>query len=326
MKQRFFILLLIGLACCTAKEETVLPPVKLIVNVVDTSNNPLTFNVPVYLFNNLKAFNAASAYYTGTGAMLTDTAVNGQCIFSGIPTTTNYYVYSHYRNYGVLEGGYYIDYDNSDNFSVDQQAFLVTPVAGTTPQVSAKIVMKPVDGLVSFWTLNVNNDALPIQVYVDNNLFGTINTTFNSQPIYTVSGVLNGLVRKGAHTYTATSSNCSGCRWEVNPPLAVEGSQISIEIPACSSGTAIFWTDSTNSDILPIDIIRSDSNIVVATITSANSVVPDFASTNAKISDNAGTYYYTAQSRTNKNCFWTGYSYTITAGQCNSVKISTCGE
>jgi len=327
MRKYIFILALAGLACCKAKTDVVLPPVQLLVEVVDTNDKPLNFSVPVYLFNRLNAYAAASAYYTGAGSILMDTTVNSECVFKGIPTASSYFVYAHYKNYAGFQGGYYIDYDNSDNFTIDSAALNINPAVNTTPQISAKVIMKPANGLVSFWTPS-NADVLPIQVFVDNNLFGTIDTSFGSKtPSYTYHGVLNGLVRKGQHSYYASSNNCSGCVWGVAPLEIKGGESFTIELPACTTGTVIFWTDASNGSARPIDIIRSDSNIVVATITNATSASPEFFATTAKAVDLPNTYYYTAKSRTNKNCIWTG-SYTITAGQCTtpSVYISTCGE
>jgi hypothetical protein len=335
MRQRFFILLLIGLACCKAKEDVITPPVELIINVKDTNNNPLTFNVPVYLFDNYQSYINAKTYYTGANALVTDTAVNGQCTFLNLHANKQYYIYAHYKNYSALSGSqgkYYIDYDNSDNSKIT--SIVLDSSANISPKVTGTIVMKPADGLVSFWTQNVNQNDLPIQVFLDNNLFGIIDTTFSGQPFYTASGVLNGLVKAGTHNYYATSNNCSGCTWETQPIEIKGGENFSIQLPTCNTGTVIFWTDASNSAALPIDIIRSDSNTVIATITSATSSQPQFYATSAKVVDLPNTYYYTAVSRTNKNCVWTG-SYTITAGQCTisptsptslSGYIPTCGE
>jgi len=334
MRQRFFILLLIGLACCKAKTDIVLPPVQLLVEVVDTNNKPLNFSVPVYLFNSLSAYNAASANDTGTGAILMDTTIKSECIFTGIPTTSTYYVYSHYKNYSGFQGGYYITYDNSDNFTIDSAALNINPAINTTPQISAKIIMKPADGLVSFWTPS-NTDVLPIQVFVDNNLFGTINTTFEAQPFYTVPGVLNGLLKKGKHSYYATSNNCSGCLWEA-PPIEIKGGEsFTIALPACTTGTVVFWTDASNSSALPIDIIRPSDKSVIATITNItanfnlNNINSDDFPPNAKFVDNpTDTVYFKAQSRTDTNCVWEGKgdTYSISSGQCSYVKILPCGQ
>lgn len=330
MIQRFLILLLIGLACCKTKTDVVLPPVKLVVDVVDTNNKPLTISVPVYLFNDSNKYHAASDYYTGIGAILADSTINSQCTFEGIPTNNAYYVYAHYRNYTTLQGGYYIDYDNSDNFTISQAALNVTPIANTTPQITAKVIMKPVNGLVSFWTPANNSEVLPIEVVVDNNVFGTVNTTFGSEPFYTNNGVINGLVRNGSHKYKATSGNGSGCVWKDSTSIIIKGGEnLTIQIPECKVGSITFWSDTSNKAALPIDIIIGISD-TIGTITQTFTGAPSCSSSeiapysnDAKDSNQQTILYkYQMKSRTT-GCYSVG-TFTIIAGQCNSIKLPTC--
>ncbi len=329
MKQRFIVLLLIGLACCKAKENVITPPVKLIINVKDTNNSLLTFPVPVYLFDNSANYLSAVPYYTGANAIATDTTVNGICTFSNLDPTKHYYVYSHYRNYASVpnNGGiYYIDYDNSDNAKVT--SIVLDSVANASPQVTGVIYMKPADALISFWTSNENTDALPIQVIVDNNVYDTIIAPFaGSSPSYGSAGVFTSHIKAGQkHSYYASSANCSGCTWEATTDSIRGGGFYYYELKPCNTGTVIFWTDPSNSSFLPIDIVASDDSTVLATITTTSSIAPDLSSVDAsaKRVDQAQSYVYGVKSRNGK-CR-SEVQYIISAGQCQTVQISTCGE
>jgi len=326
MRQRFFILLLIGLACCKTKTNVVTPPIQLDITVLDTNAKPLTFKVPFYLFNNISAYSNASAYYTGTGNIATDTTVNGKCVFTGLASgTTNYYVYAHYKDTTVLKYPYYIDYDNSDNYSISS-VFFNSPSSTSTPTVTGSIIMKPRDGLVGFWTQDINKGTLPIKIIVDNDAFGTgpLNATITTQPSsYRSAGLINGLIKNGTHKYYATSTNGSGCVWEETEFIVKGGENFTIQLPPCNSGTLIFWSSDTTQANYPIVITANGK--VRGTLTKPLTAAPDCASAEASVSDAGGTVYiYEAQSLGKPGCVYTSNPITIQSGICVPIQIANC--
>lgn len=325
MKYCPYLVLFICFLSCKSQKEIIAPTTKLSINLLDTNSNLIALPINVYLFTDSGNYKKSSLYYTGINAFKSDTAKTGTCLFDSLNPSNHYYIYAHYRNYSGHTAGYYIDYDNRDSYIVKQLSSLANGASNTT----TNIIMKPANGLVSFWVPSVNSSSLPLKVYLDNNLLGTVTEASATIPTYYSNSVLTTLAAKGAHTYYAESAE--GCIWQ-GEVIVKGGADYSIELYGCGAsssgnsgnGNVVFWADTSALNTLPITIyINGDSVGAVTEVFSNKPTCYAAGAVTMPLPASGYQYNYLAKSQ-NGDCILGENSFTVVSGECSIIHLNSC--
>lgn len=302
---------LLALYSCRSEVEPVSPLASLSLTVSDDAGNLLT-GARVALFENYQDYLAGSADYTFSGSIKSDTTINGKVILDNLASGKPYWICVHYRDYNRIPGTY-IDLDNGETTRYLRNPLLKNSVT------SASISLTPAFSVVTFWTGSQNMPALPVTLFIEKNLAGTITGSFASAPAPFEPGALTVHVPKGIKAYSAKSQN--GCAWKGEIHIK-GGENLLVELPFCEAGIISFWTDDDNLPDLPVDVVLG-INDVAGQINNTHSAVPVCGEAGVlSVVRAPGIYTYRAYS-TGGDCLWTG-QVTLNANDCVMIKLEKC--
>jgi hypothetical protein len=303
-----------ALLCCTCVTdyESVAPPTELDISVENESGTLLS-GADVYIYEDASAFDQTVATGTPAGFVSTAKSVNGQAKFGQLKTDVLYYLYVLYKD-PVPYPGTYVTYDNSE-----EKYSLKNKLTGGS-LTSLRVVLKPVDGFITFWTSPLNSNVLPIDIFYGKTAKGTLNQSFGAQPSLFQPGAVTLRTKKGAIIFEGKSA--AGCLW--NKAINLAGAQsIYYQLEDCGVGTIAFYTDNTNISKFPITL-KLNANDAIPNLSSAVSSIPfDCGTSNLSTAFRMpGNYTYEAISSTG-NCIWTG-SFSLNANDCKLIPLPTC--
>ncbi len=300
------------LCTCVTDFQSVAPPTSLSITVQNGSS-VLLDGADLYVFDNANSFNQAIGSGSPAGFVSTAKSTNGIALFDQLAPEVLYYIYAVYKDTAPIAGTY-ITYDNAD----EKYSLKNSLSAGSL--TSLRIVLKPADGLITFWTTPSNNPVLPISIFSGSASIGTIAQSFATAPAAFSTGAVTLRARKG--TVVMEGKSAAGCLW--TDTFTVTGGQnVFYKLGDCGVGTIAFYTDNTNATKLPINI-KLNANDALSDLTTISSSVPTTCSapnlvTAVRI---PGTYTYEAISPSG-NCLWTG-TFTLGANACNLIALPTC--
>jgi len=297
---------------CVSDLQTVAPLTGLSITIQNDSGTLLD-GVDVFIFDNQVAFNQTVSSRTPTGFVKSTRSAKGNAQFDQLADNVLYFIYATYKDLAKIPGTY-ITYDNAEEkFSLKNKL-----TAGSLS--SLLIVLKPSDGLITFWTDASNSAVLPISIFSGTAPVGSITQPLPSAPAAFSAG--SGTVRAGKGVLTIEGKSGSGCVW-VKTLNIIPGQNTTYQLETCGVGSIAFFTDATNISRLPITLQLNANDALPAMTSVVSAGIPSCGAANTiTVFRVPGTYTYQANS-VSGNCVWTG-SFILAVNSCALVSIATC--
>ena len=300
------------LGSCVSDPVTTALSTEIAVTVQDTFGTPLNA-ADVYIYDNVDAFNQTISSGTPAGFVSQAQTANGVATLTKLSPSILYYIYAAFKDFTIYPGTYITSDNSEENFTLKNKLTI-----GSLSSVH--IVVKPIEGLITFWTAGTNGAVLPIDLFIGTTQAGTLNTSTSSAPAPFATGALTVRARKGNRTFEGKSA--SGCLW-ANVINLGSAQSVTYQLETCSVGTIAFYTGSSNAAKLPITL-KLNANDALSSLSTAVSSVPSNCSAANIV--NAfrvpGTFTYEAIS-VSGNCVWTG-TFILNANQCLLIPLPTC--
>lgn len=293
-------------------------PTEFIIQVFDDDGNPLE-GALVKLFDDFDKYEYEKATGNSNFELLKGfTDLEGNIVFGkngDISTDKNHYLYISFR-----DRTRFVDLDNfSSNYTISSS----NTKKGGKSYLSIKL--EKAKSAFSFYTKALPESSLPVKIYIDGELSGTLSSLSSAEPssISTTNddGILSFRLSQGKTTWMGVSQ--TGCVWLGELVVGGTESHQAIEMTECQAGSISFWIAEEDKSLLPINISLSP-NEKIGELTTSSSTTPTtcFSANTLSVSRGAGEYSYFATSA-NGNCSWSGQFVLASAG-CKIIKLEQC--
>ncbi len=283
--------------------------------IKDDKNN-LVDGAELLIFDNyndyLNCLNSPN-YSFITGALASGVTVNGKVLLDSLPSKRSYYMLAYIANTQLLPG-FTIYYDNSEGTNT------VPFKPENSSAIQGTIILRPIEGVLTFWTTYTQVASNSIKVVVGdnqpNNL--SINQSFPGRPA--PSEPYSVKMRRGTYKYYGLSSKY--CTW-TGEASVVPGTSSFVELPTCVAGAVSFYSSDNSQSLFPVEItlglgIKTDTIFGTSQVGGCN-----INSANVKnMSLPVGKYSYFAKSL-KTNCAWSG-EINIVDNSCLEIDLKKC--
>ncbi len=238
------------------------------------------------------------------------TDAEGKVVYTDLNHELDYYFFINYRDRSK-----FLDFQNFNT-----QFQLSNLAIGS--KTSATITLAKADNVVGWYTLDENNQQLPITIFLEGDSIGQVLETVQTEPDNpNSSGTLSFRVKSGVTTWRALSVN--GCVWSGAFNIRGTDAFTIQKLDYCASGSISFWTGPENADKLPITVvIESVDNFGQIFQTLESAPLGCFAAGTLSGSRERGVYKYVATSA-DGSCAWTG-EFDTSQSACVIVEFEPC--
>ena len=319
LKLVFFLSINLFTGCRKKKLESLPPYTKLEIKVKD-SNGSLLNGVNVAVFSSFDDFNESIlSNYDFSKALAVGVSIDGKVILDSIPSRLEYWILAYQPN-TTLFPGFTIYYDNSE------QTNKIPFRPNDKSEISLSIILKPAEGLVTFWTKSKNAGTNPIRVVSgENTPLNTVIVSIPNQNPPLPNPAHSLKKRKGSYNYYGIAS--SYCAWTGNYTI-IPGAVVPVELLPCTAGSVTFYSSQIDKEFFPIEIMLVQGSKKDTLFSPAVGSCGQSSNNVKTYNLPPGEYSYFAKSLRHpfagpRTCVWSD-RFVITENSCVEINLPAC--